>query len=360
MGILLLEDGRSFQGRSYGAKTTRLGEVVFNTAMTGYQEVLTDPSYLEQILVMTYPHIGNTGINPEDPESDKIWVSGFVAREFSSVVSNHRATQSLSDYLINSNIPALHGIDTRALVRHIRDNGSMKGIICTDDTSVEHLKNQLNQYESMSGKALALQATRKDIQIVHNPENPRLKVNVIDGGAKSNIIRLLCESNCMVRVLPITSKAESWLKDCDLIFLSNGPGDPSALTETIESIKSIIGIKPMVGICLGHQLLALGLGAKTYKLPFGHRGANHPVSDAHTNRVEISSQNHGFCVDANSITTAGGEITHWNLNDNTVAGFVNKNQKVMGVQFHPEASPGPHDSKHLIVDRYLSFAEKYR
>lgn len=358
MGTLLLEDGRFFNGISYGAETTKLGEVVFNTSMTGYQEVLTVPSYLEQILVMTYPHIGNTGVNDEDPESRNVWVSGFIAREFSSVVSNHRATGDLNSYLKATGIPALHGIDTRALVRHLRDKGAMRGVLSTDGKSLEQLKDLLSQYDSMEGKGLAQSASRQNIEMANAPEKPRLRVNLIDGGAKENILRLLKEANCQVKVVPITETAAQWQEDCDLIFLSNGPGDPAALDDAIESIKVCLGNRPMVGICLGHQLLALALGAKTYKLPFGHRGANHPVSDETTGRVEISSQNHGFCVDEHSLLAVGGEITHWNLNDHTVAGFVHAAKKVMGVQFHPEASPGPRDSEHLVLERYLNFAEQ--
>ncbi|MGC6507171.1 MAG: glutamine-hydrolyzing carbamoyl-phosphate synthase small subunit [Myxococcota bacterium] len=358
MGKLLLEDGRCFEGISYGAQCTKLGEVVFNTSMTGYQEVLTDPSYLEQILVMTYPHIGNTGVNIEDPESGQVWVSGFIAREFSSIVSNHRATSDLNTYLQDSNVPALHGIDTRALVRHLRDKGAMRGILTTEDKSIEELEALLSGYDSMEGKALASLATRKVEGIIHSSENPRLKVNLIDGGAKENIVRLLKSANCQINILSIDSNAEEWVSDCDLIFLSNGPGDPAALSPVIEQIQKCLGKKPMVGICLGHQLLALALGAKTFKLPFGHRGANHPVSDTQTGRVEISSQNHGFCVEAESLKASGAEVTHWNLNDNTVAGFVHRKQRAMGVQFHPEASPGPRDSEHLVIERYLEFAEQ--
>ena len=358
MGILLLEDGRCFEGISYGAQCTKLGEVVFNTSMTGYQEVLTDPSYLEQILVMTYPHIGNTGVNTEDPESGQVWVSGFVAREFSSIVSNHRASSDLNSYLQESKVPALHGIDTRALVRHLRDKGAMKGVLSTEDKTIEELKALLDGYSTMEGKALAPLATRQDKGIVHSPENPRLKVNLIDGGAKENIVRLLKSANCQINILPINTKAEEWLKGCDLIFLSNGPGDPAALTSVIEQIQKCIGKKPMVGICLGHQLLALALGATTFKLPFGHRGANHPVSDTQTGRVEISSQNHGFCVAPEGLVASGAEVTHWNLNDQTVAGFVHRSHRIMGVQFHPEASPGPRDSEHLVIERYLKFAEQ--
>ena len=355
-GILLLEDGRIFNGQGFGARTSKVGEVVFNTAMTGYQEALTDPSYCEQILVMTYPHIGNTGTNPEDPESERIWVNGFISKRFTNKPSNHRSDQSLEQYLIASNTPGLQGIDTRALVRHIRSKGAMKGVICTDETPLEELKKQLADWPSMEGRSLATEVCSKNSYIAHSPANPRIKVNLIDGGCKRNILRLLKEANCTVRVVPITAPKDKWETDCDFIFLSNGPGDPAALTNAIATLKSIIGNKPIVGICLGHQLLALALGAKTYKLPFGHRGVNHPVKDLTTGRVEITSQNHGFCVEENSLKAVGATITHINLNDKTVAGLRHDAKRVLGVQFHPEACPGPNDSAHLVLERYLSFA----
>ena len=356
-GILLLEDGRRFIGDGFGAKTTKVGEVVFNTAMTGYQEALTDPSYCEQILVMTCPHVGNTGVNPEDPESGKVWVSGFVARHFSRLHSSYRADDGLERYLRNAGIPALHGIDTRALVRHIRDKGAMRGAISTDGTPVEQLEQLLQAWPGMEGRALATEVCSSKSYVEHSPDEPRMKVNLIDGGCKKNIIRLLKEANCHVRVVPITAPAKDWVEDCDLVFLSNGPGDPAALHGPIATLKEVIGTKPATGICLGHQLLALALGAETYKLPFGHRGANHPVKDLETGRVEITSQNHGFCVDRESLQAAGATVTHLNLNDQTVAGLVHLEKRVKGVQFHPEACPGPHDSAHLLLEGFLRFAE---
>jgi carbamoyl-phosphate synthase small subunit len=356
-GILLLDDGRTFAGDGFGAKATKVGEVVFNTAMTGYQEALTDPSYCEQILVMTYPHIGNTGVNTEDPESERIWVSGFVGRHFSRLHSSHRAEEGLERYLRNAGIPALHGIDTRALVRHIRDKGAMRGAISTDGTPIDQLKRMLSEWPGMEGRALATEVCTEKSYVEHSPEAPRMKVNLIDGGCKLNIIRLLKEANCHIRVVPITAPAEKWTEDCDLVFLSNGPGDPASLTGPISTLKKVIGVKPATGICLGHQLLALALGAKTYKLPFGHRGANHPVKDLETGRVEITSQNHGFCVDRDSLEGTGAAVTHLNLNDETVAGLVHEGKRVKGVQFHPEACPGPHDSAHLLLEGFLRFAE---
>ena len=355
-GILLLEDGRCFEGEAYGSKGTRVGEVVFNTAMTGYQEVLTDPSYTEQIVVMTVPHVGNYGVNDEDVESTRVHVSGFVAREFSRVHSNHRANGGLGPYLEQQEVPALEGIDTRALVRHIRSKGAMKAVISTDGSTREQLKAKLEAWPGMEGRALATEVSTKAAYVFHDPETPRARVSVVDGGVKTNILRLLASANCRVEVHPITANATDWMDGADLVFLSNGPGDPAALPEVVNQIRLCIGHVPVVGICLGHQLLGLALGAKTYKLRFGHRGGNHPVKDTLTGRVEITSQNHGFCVDSEGVLSRGGEVTHVNLNDQTVAGFHHIEKRVMGIQFHPEACPGPRDAQHLLIERFLSFA----
>ncbi|MEC8193896.1 MAG: glutamine-hydrolyzing carbamoyl-phosphate synthase small subunit [Myxococcota bacterium] len=355
-GILLLEDGRSFAGESFGASTTRVGEVVFNTAMTGYQEVLTDPSYCEQIVTMTVPHVGNYGVNADDPESAKVWVNGFIVRELSRRYSNHRATEGLDRYLREAGVPGIQGIDTRALVRHIRDKGAMKAAISTDGTSREALVRQLEAWPGMSGRGLAKVVSTAARYVYADPTPSRGSVAVVDGGVKTNILRLLKESGLRVEVFPWDSTAEDWMDGNDFVFLSNGPGDPAALDAMVEEVKKVVGTKPIVGICLGHQLLGRALGATTYKLGFGHRGANHPVRDLETGRVEITSQNHGFCVDTAGIEAAGGVPTHINLNDQTLAGFKHEGLRVAAVQFHPEASPGPHDSAHLVVNRFLDVA----
>ncbi|MFK7928890.1 MAG: glutamine-hydrolyzing carbamoyl-phosphate synthase small subunit [Myxococcota bacterium] len=347
-GILILEDGRTFRGEAFGAQTTRVGEAVFNTAHTGYQEVLTDPSYREQVVTMTVPHVGNYGVNEEDPESSQVHVAGFVARRFARLPSSWRANGGLHGYLERHGIPGLHGIDTRALVRHLRTAGAMKCVISTDGTDVDALKAKLQAWPGMEGRALATEVSVTEAYVAHDPPNPAARFALIDGGCKTNIIRLLKAQNCFVRVHPITDSAEEWMRDVDGLFFSNGPGDPAALPEVVEQIRSVIGKKPAVGICLGHQLLALALGAQTYKLKFGHRGYNHPVRDERTGKVEITSQNHGFAVDPESLSAIGATVTHVNLNDGTVSGFKHADHRVFAVQYHPEAAPGPHDSRPLI------------
>lgn len=352
MAILLLEDGRRFSGAPFGATGVSVGEIVFNTAMTGYQEILTDPSYTEQVVVMTYPHIGNTGVNGIDVESDRVSVAGFVAREFNDFSSNFRADGILDEYLKTNGIVGLQEIDTRALVRHLRTAGAMKCVICTDGTSEEELHEKMAAWPGMEGRALASEVSRASVEVAHDPPNPTVRVAVVDCGIKTNILRLFIERGAYVRVHPLSDSAENWSKDVDGVFFSNGPGDPAALSEAIAKIQSLIGKIPMTGICLGHQLLTLGLGAKTYKLKFGHRGANHPVRDERDQVVAITSQNHGFAVDEASLLATGAVITHRNLNDDTVSGFVHEEHNLMGVQYHPEACPGPHDSAD-VIDEFI-------
>lgn len=353
--VLILEDGRRFAGKGFGARTLKVGEAVFNTAMTGYQEILTDPSYAEQVITMTAPHIGNTGVNPIDPESERVFASGFVVREASPRVSNWRAKGSLGGYLEEAGIPGLSGIDTRALVRHLRTKGAMKCAIATDGSSPEAMMGAITSWPGMAGRALALEVGCKSAYVYAEPAAPTWRVAVLDGGCKTNILHLLKETGAYVRVHPLTDDPKEVMAGVDAVFLSNGPGDPSALPNVVENVKSMVGQLPLLGICLGHQLLSLALGASTYKLKFGHRGANHPVRDERTGHVEITSQNHGFAVDVKSLSAIGGTVTHTNLNDNTVSGFMHSGHKVFAVQYHPESNPGPHDSRHLF-QQFRSFA----
>ena len=346
--VLLLEDGRRFLGRGFGAAASRVGEAVFNTAMTGYQEILTDPSYAEQVITMTSSHIGNTGVNEEDPESARVFAAGFVVRALSRRVSSWRATGSLAEYLERHGVPGLEGIDTRALVRHLRMRGAMKCVVSTDGCSIEALQAQLDAWPGMEGRALAAEVGCSEAYEFATPAKPTWRVSVVDGGCKTNILTLLAETGAYVRVHSIADDPAEWTRDVDALFVSNGPGDPASLTGTIEALRSVQGTMPTLGICLGHQLLALALGASTYKLKFGHRGANQPVRDERTGRVEITSQNHGFAVEPKSLLGAGATVTHTHLNDGTVSGFVHEGRRVMAVQYHPESNPGPHDSRHLF------------
>ena len=355
-GILLLEDGRSFSGEAFGAVTTTVGEVVFNTSMTGYQEILTDPSYREQIVTMTTAHVGNYGVNEDDPESGRVQAAGFIARTFSRRASNHRATGNLDSYLRRAGVPGLHGIDTRALVRHIRSKGAMKAVISTDGTPADQLWENLHAWPGMEGRALAHEVCTDEPYVFHDPADPVLRVSVLDGGVKQNILRLFAEASCRVQVFPAATPASVLRDGADAVFLSNGPGDPAPLTGMVAEVRQLVGQVPLLGICLGHQLLGLSLGADTFKLRFGHRGGNHPVRDLETGRIEITSQNHGFCVDPAGLETAGATLTHVNLNDQTLEGFRHDDLRVMGVQFHPEAAPGPRDSQHLLIDRFIAFA----
>ncbi len=360
--LLALEDGTTWPGYALGAIGERAGEVVFNTAMTGYQEVLTDPSYYGQIVVMTAPQIGNTGVNPDDEESQKPWLSGFVVRAASPRVSNYRATEALGDYLKRHDIVGITGLDTRALVRHIREQGAMRAVIASHDPNPERLVAAARQAPSMEGLDLVPHVTCAEPYhwSAGNPgewgagvgairESPlRFHVVAYDYGIKRNILRLLAEHGCRVTVVPATTTAAEVLAlNPDGIFLSNGPGDPAAVTYAVDAVRELIGKKPLFGICLGHQILGLALGGTTYKLRFGHHGSNQPVRFSDTARVEISSHNHGFAVRADSLP-AGVEITHINLNDQCVEGLRVADRKAFSVQYHPEAAPGPHDAAYLF------------
>jgi carbamoyl-phosphate synthase small subunit len=357
-----LEDGTIVRGHSFGAQSTTpvTGEVVFNTAMCGYQESLTDPSYSGQILIMTAPEIGNYGVNNDDIESCKPQVAGFIVRELSRTVSNYRSNSDLSSWLSIHGIPAIEGVDTRALVRRIRSEGALRGVITTNSgLSDAHLVELAKGSKSMSGQELATLASCDEPETwTRNLEEWDMhtgfsantwKVVALDCGVKDSIYKHLTSVGCEVLSLPNTATAEEILSHApDGLFISNGPGDPSAVKSTISTLKQLAGTVPTFGICLGHQMLALALGATTWKLPFGHRGANHPIRDLETGKVEITSQNHGFCVDADSLAEADCIVTHRHLNDDTVAGFKHKTLPIMAVQFHPEASPGPHDSAYLF------------
>ena len=344
--ILLLADGRIFEGKSFGYQGETTGEVCFNTGMTGYQEILTDPSYCKQIVTMTSPHIGNYGINEEDIESENIQVAGFVIKEETITPSNWRSTQSLGEYLKKNKIVGIKEIDTRSLTRHIRDKGAMNGIISSNDLDIQSLEKKLKKFPDMNGLDLAKDVTTQ--KKYKWPGKGQYKVAVIDFGIKKNILRLLSDAGCELTVFPASIKAEDILSfEPDGVFLSNGPGDPLAVTYGIETVKKLLGKVPLFGICLGHQILALALGASTFKLKFGHRGINHPVRNNEKNTVEITSQNHGFAVDLDSLPP-NVISTHINLNDNTSGGIRCTDIPAFSVQYHPESSPGPHDSRYLF------------
>jgi carbamoyl-phosphate synthase small subunit len=371
--VLLLEDGTFFEGQAFGARGQRCGEVVFNTSMCGYQEILTDPSYHEQIITMTYPLIGNYGTNPQDWESRQLFAAGFVVKENCTYPSNWRSGGTLDDYLKTSGVVGIEGIDTRQLVRHIRTQGAMRGIISSTELDRKKLAGQLEQYPGLVGRDIV-----KDVTVdkpyawtegvvdcglqggdwgltgksaIRNPQSAIYKVVAFDYGIKQNILRLLVSHGCEVTVVPAETSAEQILaRQPDGVFLSNGPGDPAAVTYAVKTVKTLLGKVPIFGICLGHQILGLALGGTTYKLKFGHRGANHPVKNLDTGQIEITSQNHGFCVDLDSLKDKDVQLTHMNLNDNTLEGLRCEKLAAFSVQYHPEASPGPHDARYLFEE----------
>jgi carbamoyl-phosphate synthase small subunit len=373
--ILALEDGTVFEGRSFGAPAERSGEVVFNTAITGYQEIFTDPSYTGQIVILTNPQIGNYGTSASDNEAARPYIEGLVVREFSSITSNWRSDEEARTFLSKSNVPVVSDLDTRSLVRHLRSRGVMRGVLSAIEKDGRKLVEKARSIPSMAGLDLASRVSTPEryhwtktvepcspSEIVHAASEPRFNVVAYDFGIKQNILRRLVHTGCKVTVVPARTSAEDVLAlQPDGVFLSNGPGDPEPLHGQIENVRRLIGKTPIFGICLGHQILGLALGGKTYKLKFGHRGANHPVINKVTQRVEITSHNHGFAVDPDSLSTNDVDITHVNLNDHTLEGFRHRREPVFCVQYHPEAAPGPHDSHYLFDDFvHLMAGEKHQ
>jgi carbamoyl-phosphate synthase small subunit len=364
--LLALEDGRIFRGDGYGARGECYGEVVFNTSLTGYQEIFTDPSYAGQIVVLTNPQIGNYGTSTQDNEAARPYIEGLIVREFSPISSNWRSDQVADEYLERYNVPVLSEIDTRALVRHLRTHGVMRGVLSSIETDPDNLVAKARSIRKMDGTDLAKVVSTKetyrwesddprnqsgDFLLSAESDKPKLHVVAYDFGIKYNILRMLSREGCRITVVPAQTSAEDVLAlNPDGVFLSNGPGDPEPVDYAVKAIRKMLGRKPIFGICLGHQLTGLALGGKTYKLKFGHHGGNHPVKNHSTGKVEITAHNHNFAVDPDSINTSEVELTHVDLNDNTLEGLRHKTLPLFSVQYHPEASPGPHDSHYLFHD----------
>jgi carbamoyl-phosphate synthase small subunit len=369
--ILALEDGTVFKGRAYGASGERSGEVVFNTSLSGYQEILTDPSYAGQIVILTYPHIGNYGTNPLDSESAKPYAEGLVVRELSELASNWRSAEDISAFLATAGVPVISDIDSRALVRHLRKYGAMRGVISTTDPSEASLVAKAKASPSMVGQDLASRVTTGTPYEWNEPSHniygleppaqaaPRFHVVAYDYGIKINILRRLVDAGCRVTVVPATTSASELLQlKPEGVFLSNGPGDPEPVAYAAKAVRKLAGRVPIFGICLGHQIIGLALGGKTYKLKFGHHGGNHPVINLETRKVEITAQNHGFAVDPDSLKDSEVALTHLNLNDQTLEGLRHRSMPIFSVQYHPEASPGPHDSAYLF-EEFVKMMEEF-
>jgi len=374
--ILALEDGRLFRGKAFGSPVERVGEVVFNTSLTGYQEIFTDPSYAGQIVVLTNPQIGNYGTSPSDAESSRPYIEGLIVREFSPISSSWRSTEVTDEYLERNGVPVISEIDTRAVVRHLRANGVMRGVISTAVEDTDALVAKARAHKKMDGTDLASVVSTKTTYTWDATEkrnetddallpkaiaegSEQMHVVAYDFGIKQNILRMLTRENCRVTVVPAkTSAADVLALKPDGVFCSNGPGDPEPLDYAIENVQALQGKVPLFGICLGHQIFGLALGGKTYKLKFGHHGGNHPIKNLETGKVEITAQNHNFNVDPKSLPD-NVEVTHVNLNDDTLAGLKHKTDPMFSVQYHPEASPGPHDSHYLFKD-FRKMMEEWR
>ena len=374
--ILALEDGRLFRGKAFGSPVERVGEVVFNTSLTGYQEIFTDPSYAGQIVVLTNPQIGNYGTSPSDAEASRPYIEGLVVREFSPISSNWRSTEVADEYLERNGVPVISEIDTRAVVRHLRANGVMRGVLSTAVEDTDALVAKARAHKKMDGTDLASVVSTETTYTWDDTEkrnetgdallpkaiaegSEQMHVVAYDFGIKQNILRMLTRENCRVTVVPAkTSAADVLALKPDGVFCSNGPGDPEPLDYAIENVQALQGKVPLFGICLGHQIFGLALGGKTYKLKFGHHGGNHPIKNLETGKVEITAQNHNFNVDPKSLPD-DVEITHVNLNDDTLAGLKHKTDPMFSVQYHPEASPGPHDSHYLFKD-FRKMMEEWR